>query len=180
MSLRAHRAAAYPESSGSRRATASRDESDRAARLARVGAHAMHVFNREPKYALEWLRKAQAISEIALRSSFSRRIQEHGCRGCPARSGTWGLRLSDLWRFTRHTSLDGRGGLCLGPLATRATKFLYCAPNPATALLEFVHAGVSQPAALGDFKFLKLRCRTNSPTIGSRYRLPTNWSPARS
>ena len=38
----------------------SRDESDRAARLARVGAHAMHVFNREPEYALEWLRKAQA------------------------------------------------------------------------------------------------------------------------
>jgi len=38
----------------------SRDESDRAVRLARVAAHAMHVFNREPTYALEWLRKAQA------------------------------------------------------------------------------------------------------------------------
>jgi putative toxin-antitoxin system antitoxin component (TIGR02293 family) len=37
----------------------SRDESDRVVRLARVGAHAMNVFSREPEYALEWLRKEQ-------------------------------------------------------------------------------------------------------------------------
>ena len=84
-----------------------------------------------------------------------------------------------LWRFTRHTSLDGRGGLLVsGRWHTRGHEILYCAPNPSTALLEvLVHAGVSQPSALGDFRFLKIE--VPDELAGDRIadaRLPTDWS----
>ncbi|MFI4914390.1 MAG: antitoxin Xre-like helix-turn-helix domain-containing protein [Steroidobacterales bacterium] len=37
----------------------SRDEADRAIRVARIAARAQHVFSAKPTYALEWLRTAQ-------------------------------------------------------------------------------------------------------------------------
>ena len=42
-----------------------------------------------------------------------------------------------LWRFSRYTELDGAGGLS-GPARwhTAGHRVVYCAPNPATALLE--------------------------------------------
>jgi RES domain-containing protein len=84
-----------------------------------------------------------------------------------------------LWRFTRHQSLDGRGGLLVsGRWHSRGHEILYCAPNPSTALLEvLVHSGVSQPSALGDFRFLKIE--VPDELAGDRIadaRLPTDWS----
>jgi RES domain-containing protein len=49
-----------------------------------------------------------------------------------------------LWRVTRYPSLDGNGGLRVsGRWHTRGRRIVYCAPNPATALLELlVHAEI--------------------------------------
>lgn len=63
-----------------------------------------------------------------------------------------------VWRFSRHVALDGQGGLVAsGRWHTRGRRILYCAPDPATALLEvLVHSAVRTPAALEGFQFLKL------------------------
>ncbi len=63
-----------------------------------------------------------------------------------------------VWRFTQHLELDGRGGLLASARwHTRGREILYCAPNPATALLEvLVHSGVREPEAFGHLHFLKL------------------------
>ena len=48
-----------------------------------------------------------------------------------------------LWRATRYPSLDGNGGRRVsGRWHTRGRRIVYCAPNPATALLELVHAEI--------------------------------------
>ena len=42
-----------------------------------------------------------------------------------------------LWRISNHSTLDGGGGLSLsGRWHTAGRRIVYCAPNPATALLE--------------------------------------------
>ena len=42
-----------------------------------------------------------------------------------------------LWRISDHTTLDGGGGLSLsGRWHSAGQRIVYCAPNPATALLE--------------------------------------------
>jgi len=63
-----------------------------------------------------------------------------------------------VWRFTQHLALDGRGGLFASARwHTRGREILYCAPNPATALLEvLVNSGVRDAQAFGGFHFLKL------------------------
>ena len=63
-----------------------------------------------------------------------------------------------VWRFSRHVGLDGQGGLMAsGRWHTRGRRILYCAPDPATALLEvLVHSAVRIPAALEGFQFLKI------------------------
>ena len=63
-----------------------------------------------------------------------------------------------VWRFSRHVGLDGRGGLVAsGRWHTRGRRILYCAPDPATALLEvLVHGAVRTPEALDGFQFLKI------------------------
>jgi RES domain-containing protein len=63
-----------------------------------------------------------------------------------------------VWRFSQHASLDGRGGLfASGRWHTRGHEILYCAPNPAAALLEvMVHGAVGSPEAFGNFQFLKI------------------------
>jgi RES domain-containing protein len=63
-----------------------------------------------------------------------------------------------VWRFTQHLALDGRGGLFASARwHTRGHEILYCAPNPATALLEvMVNSGVRDAEAFGNFRFLKL------------------------
>ena len=63
-----------------------------------------------------------------------------------------------VWRFTQHLALDGRGGLFASARwHTCGHEILYCAPNPATALLEvLVNSGVRDAEAFGGFHFLKL------------------------
>jgi RES domain-containing protein len=44
-----------------------------------------------------------------------------------------------LWRISNHQSLDGTGGLrTSGRWHTEGHPIVYCAPNPATALLEIL------------------------------------------
>jgi RES domain-containing protein len=49
-----------------------------------------------------------------------------------------------LWRASNHASLDGAGGLrASGRWHSLGKRIVYCAPNPATALLEIlVHAEI--------------------------------------
>lgn len=63
-----------------------------------------------------------------------------------------------VWRFSQHESLDGRGGLLASARwHTRGKEILYCAPNPATAVLEIlVHSRVREPAALARHRFIKV------------------------
>jgi RES domain-containing protein len=63
-----------------------------------------------------------------------------------------------VWRFSQHRLLDGRGGLLAsGRWHTRGREILYCAPNPATALLEvIVHGAVRDVTAFAHFQFLKI------------------------
>ena len=61
---------------------------------------------------------------------------------------------------------------------TRGREILYCAPNPATAVLEIlVHSEVREPAALAHHRFIKV----DIPDEVSRQsvdeaQLPTDWS----
>jgi len=84
-----------------------------------------------------------------------------------------------VWRFSQHESLDGRGGLLASARwHTRGHEILYCAPNPATAVLEIlVHSEVHDPAALARHRFIKIEI----PDDASRQevdegQLPTDWS----
>ncbi len=49
-----------------------------------------------------------------------------------------------LWSASNHSSLDGAGGLrASGRWHSQGKRIVYCAPNPATALLEIlVHAEI--------------------------------------
>jgi RES domain-containing protein len=84
-----------------------------------------------------------------------------------------------VWRFSQHDALDGRGGLLASARwHTRGKEILYCAPNPATAVLEIlVHSEVRELAALARHHFIKI----DVPDEVSRYTLnegdlPTDWS----
>ena len=84
-----------------------------------------------------------------------------------------------VWRFTPHASLDGRGGqLFSGRWHSRGREILYCAMNPATALLEvLVHVGAAHPRMLGRHRFLKIEVPDD--TEGEHIELallPGDWS----
>lgn len=84
-----------------------------------------------------------------------------------------------VWRFSQHTSLDGRGGLLAsGRWHSRGREILYCAPNPATAVLEIlVHSEVRQPEALTRHHFIKLEIPDEVPCRSvDEAALPTDWS----
>ncbi|MDP9015082.1 MAG: RES family NAD+ phosphorylase [Pseudomonadota bacterium] len=84
-----------------------------------------------------------------------------------------------VWRFSRHESLDGRGGLLASARwHTRGQEILYCAPNPATAVLEIlVHSQVRAPAALSRHRFIKLEVPEEiSLDAVDEAQLPTDWS----
>jgi RES domain-containing protein len=84
-----------------------------------------------------------------------------------------------VWRFSRHESLDGRGGLLASARwHTRGREILYCAPNPATAVLEIlVHSQVREPAALSRHRFIKLEIpdEISRDSVDVSH-LPTDWS----
>jgi RES domain-containing protein len=84
-----------------------------------------------------------------------------------------------VWRFSQHDSLDGRGGLLASARwHTRGKEILYCAPNPATAVLEIlVRSQVRELAALARHRFIMV----DIPDEVSRQsvdeaQLPTDWS----
>jgi RES domain-containing protein len=84
-----------------------------------------------------------------------------------------------VWRFSRHESLDGRGGLLASARwHTRGREILYCAPNPAAAVLEIlVHNQVREPAALSRHRFIKLEIPDEiSRDSVDEAQLPTDWS----
>ena len=84
-----------------------------------------------------------------------------------------------VWRFSRHDSLDGRGGLLASARwHTRGREVLYCAPNPATAVLEIlVHSQVREPRALSRHRFIKLEIpdAVHRDAVDEA-QLPTDWS----
>ena len=83
-----------------------------------------------------------------------------------------------VWRFSRHEALDGRGGLLASARwHTRGAAILYCAPNPATALLEVLaHGGVRDPDALGHHRFLKISVPDDFPRQEvDEAQLPADW-----
>jgi RES domain-containing protein len=84
-----------------------------------------------------------------------------------------------VWRFSQHESLDGRGGLLASARwHTRGAAILYCAPNPATAVLEvLVHAGIHDQQALGRHRFLKIEVPDDvSRQPVEERQLPPDWS----
>jgi RES domain-containing protein len=83
-----------------------------------------------------------------------------------------------LWRFSQHASLDGLGGLLAsGRWHTRGHEILYCAPNPATALLEvLVHGAARSAEAFGNFLFLKIELPNTIATQRvEEDQLPPDW-----
>ena len=63
-----------------------------------------------------------------------------------------------LWRVSNHSTLDGDGGLsAAGRWHTAGRRIVYCAPNPATALLEvLVHARVDIENVPADYRYLEI------------------------
>lgn len=63
-----------------------------------------------------------------------------------------------LWRISNHSKLDGGGGLrAPGRWHTRGRRIVYCAPNPATALLEvLVHARIDLEDMPVHFRYLEI------------------------
>jgi RES domain-containing protein len=63
-----------------------------------------------------------------------------------------------LWRISDHATLDGGGGLSLsGRWHTAGRRIVYCAPNPATALLEvLVHTEIDFDDVPVNFRYLEI------------------------
>jgi RES domain-containing protein len=63
-----------------------------------------------------------------------------------------------LWRVSNHSRLDGGGGLSApGRWHTAGRRIVYCAPNPATALLEvLVHARVDIENVPVEYRYLEI------------------------
>ena len=63
-----------------------------------------------------------------------------------------------LWRISNHSTLDGGGGLSApGRWHTVGQRIVYCAPNPATALLEvLVHAKIDMEDMPVNFRYLEI------------------------
>jgi RES domain-containing protein len=63
-----------------------------------------------------------------------------------------------LWRISRHPGLDGAGGMrASARWHTKGRPIVYCAPNPAGALLEvLVHAEVDIEDLPVSFRYLEI------------------------
>jgi RES domain-containing protein len=63
-----------------------------------------------------------------------------------------------LWRISDHSTLDGVGGLGLsGRWHNVGQRVVYCAPNPATALLEvLVHTEIDIDDVPVNFRYLEI------------------------
>jgi len=84
-----------------------------------------------------------------------------------------------VWRFSQHEALDGRGGLLASARwHSRGKEILYCAPNPATAVLEvLVHSQVREPAALQRHLIIKIDIPEDIEHLDvDESQLPPDWS----
>lgn len=63
-----------------------------------------------------------------------------------------------LWRISDHPELDGAGGLWApGRWHTRGSRIVYCAPNPATALVEMlVHIEIDSDDLPAPVQYLEI------------------------
>jgi RES domain-containing protein len=83
-----------------------------------------------------------------------------------------------LWRISNHVTLDGAGGRKASHRwHTRGRPIVYCAPNPATALLEvLVHLEVALEDLPLQYRFLKIEIPNESAMerVESDH-LPSGW-----
>ena len=84
-----------------------------------------------------------------------------------------------LWRISRHPALDGAGGLRgSARWHTRGRPIVYCAPNPATALVEIlVHAEIDFGDMPVELRYLEIDATEGIPVedvdmraLGRRWR----------
>jgi RES domain-containing protein len=63
-----------------------------------------------------------------------------------------------LWRISDHAELDGAGGLLApGRWHTRGSRVVYCAPNPATSLVEvLVHIEIDSDDLPDRLRYLEI------------------------
>jgi len=63
-----------------------------------------------------------------------------------------------VWRISNHPTLDGAGGLrTSGRWHSRGQRVVYCAPNPAAALLEIlVHAEIDLEDLPASYRYLEI------------------------
>ncbi|MCC6342852.1 MAG: RES family NAD+ phosphorylase [Bryobacterales bacterium] len=83
-----------------------------------------------------------------------------------------------LWRVSKHASLDGGGGLrAPGRWHTRGHRIVYCAPNPAAALLEvLVHAEIDIEDIPVSLRYLEVDAPDSiSMERAGAEALPGNW-----
>jgi RES domain-containing protein len=83
-----------------------------------------------------------------------------------------------LWRVSNHLNLDGSGGLrAPGRWHTRGHRIVYCAPNPATALLEvLVHAEIDVEDIPVSLRYLEIDAPDSiSIETVNIETLPENW-----
>ena len=75
-----------------------------------------------------------------------------------------------LWRVSNHASMDGGGGLrAPGRWHTVGQRVVYCAPNPATALLEvLVHAKIDLEDVPVHFRYLEIDVPDSVPIEHAR------------
>lgn len=82
------------------------------------------------------------------------------------------------WRVSNHLEMDGEGGLhASARWHSKGRRILYCAPNPAAALLEMlVHAEIDTEDFPVTIKLLKIEIADGlaSQEIGAR-ELPAEW-----
>ncbi len=86
-----------------------------------------------------------------------------------------------LWRISNYTTLDGGGGLKASHRwHTRGHPIVYCAPNPAIALLEvLVHLEVALEDIPLQYRFLKIEAPDETPTERMENdQLPQGWRSA--
>jgi RES domain-containing protein len=84
-----------------------------------------------------------------------------------------------LWRLSRHASLDGTGGLKVAGRWHHAGRpVLYTASHPATAVLEVLaHLEVRRPEALNGYRLIELAVPDDAVSALAA-ELPLGWREA--
>jgi RES domain-containing protein len=83
-----------------------------------------------------------------------------------------------IWRISNHLALDGQGGLLASQRwHTKGRRIVYCAPNPATSLLEIlVHFEIDWDDIPKSYQYLQIDVPESvSQDSVSFSKLPTDW-----